>query len=128
MKYLFDTNFLIGLLRKKPDYILKYEQIAKEERSNISSITVTELFAGCRESELERTELLISKLAVIPIGKHIAKQAGKIIYHFSKRGKTIHREDAIIGVTAQFYHFVLITQNIKDFPMLYPTQIEEFPG
>ena len=126
MRYLLDTNFLIGFLRQNETYILKLKEIS-EPRPLISSITVVELYTGCRSSEIESTEDLLQRLGVINVSKYIAKEAGKIKYHFARRGKTIHTEDAIIGATAKIHHLVLITQNTKDFPMLYPSQIEEFP-
>lgn len=126
MRYLLDTNFLIGFLRQNENYILKLREIS-EPTPCISSITVVELYAGCRTTEMEATEELLQKLKVINVSRYLAKEAGKIKYHFARRGKTIHTEDAIIGTTAKLYHLTLLTQNIKDFPMLYPSQIEEFP-
>lgn len=127
MRYLLDTNFLIGFLRQNETYILKLKEIS-EPRPFISSITIVELYAGCRSSEIKVTEDLLQRLGVINVSKYIAKEAGKIKYHFAKRGKTIHTEDAIIGATAKIHHLTLITQNTKDFPMLYPSQIEGFPN
>ena len=94
----------------------------------ISAITVTELYAGCRAHEVKETEELLKRLVIINVNKHIAKEAGKIKYNFARRGKIIHTEDAIIGATTKIYHLILVTQNVKDFPILYPSQIEEFPA
>ena len=94
---------------------------------SISAITITEIYAGCREHEKNITENLLSSLFTIPVRGYIAKEAGKFIYSFARKGKVLDVADAIIGVTAQLKGLVLITQNVKDFPMLYPSQIEEFP-
>lgn len=126
MRHLLDTNFLIGILRKKDNFIQKYREISIEKQS-VSAITVTEIYAGCLEHETTPTKEFLQKLSIIPINEIIAKEAGKLIYHFSRRGKTIHTPDAIIGATTKLYHLTLITENTKDFPMLYPSQIEEFP-
>ena len=126
MEYLLDTNFLIGIIRRKKIFLEKFLSMTDDDLY-ISAITVTEIYAGCREHELQLTEGLIGGLIAMPATPLIAKIAGNLIKHYSLRGKKINTQDAIIGATAQFYHFVLLTQNVKDFPMLYPSQMEEFP-
>ena len=126
MKFLLDTNFIIGLLRKDENYISKFEEI-KSNNLYLSPLTVTEIYAGCKENEIEETEKLLQKAFTIPLSKLVSREAGLMIYHYSKRRKKIYIADAIIGATAKIHHLTLITQNIKDFPMLYPSQIERFP-
>ena len=126
MRFLLDTNFIIGFLREDKNYISKFEEI-KSNNLYISPLTVTEIYAGCRENEIKETENLLQKVLTIPLSKLVSREAGKMIYYYSKRGKKIYIADAIIGATAKIHHLVLITQNVKDFPMLYPSQIEEFP-
>ena len=126
MKLLLDTNFIIGLLRTDENYISKFEEI-KSNDLYISPLTVTEIYAGCRANEIGETENLLQKIFTIPLSKLVSREAGLMIYHYSKRGKKIYIADAIIGATAKIHHLTLITQNIKDFPMLYPSQIERFP-
>lgn len=126
MKYILDTNFLIGYLRKKEKFISKFEEIYTQSLS-ISVITVIEIYAGCKEHEKNITEELLSSLIIIPVRGQLAKEAGKIIYSFARKGKTLDIADTIIGTTAKLHHLTLITQNVKDFPMLYPSEIEEFP-
>ena len=126
MKFLLDTNFIIGLLREDKNYISKFEEI-KNNNLYISPLTVTEIYAGCRENEVKETENLLQKVLTIPLSKLVSREAGKMIYHYFNRGKKIYIADAIIGATAKIHHLVLITQNVKDFPMLYPSQIEGFP-
>ena len=126
MEYLLDTNFLVGIIRRKQIFLEKFLSMTDDDLY-ISAITVTEIYAGCREHELQLTEELLGGLIVIPTTLFVAKGAGKIIKYYSVRGKKINVQDAIIGATAQIHHLVLITQNIKDFPMLYPSQVEGFP-
>lgn len=126
MRFLLDTNFLIGVLRKDRNYLSKSEEI-KKNTLYASPVTITELYAGCRENEIQETENLLKQIRVLPLTKFISMEAGKLIYFYSKRGKKIHIADAIIGATAKIHRLTLITQNTKDFPMLYPSQIEGFP-
>lgn len=127
MNHLLDTNFLIGFLRKKMIFVEKLDELRRLEKLFISAMTVTEIYAGCRQNEIKVTNELLNSLAILSVSSYLAKEAGEIIYKFSKRGITIQTPDAIIGATAKLHHLTLITQNIKDFPMLYPSQIEEFP-
>ena len=126
MKYLLDTNFLIGVIRKKINFIEKYKEISFDKQK-ISAITVTEIYAGCREHEVSVTKEFIKRLSIISVNEYIAKEAGSLIYSFARKGITLHTPDAIIGATAKLYHLTLLTQNTKDFPTLYPSQIEKFP-
>jgi len=126
LKFLLDTNFIIGLLRKDKNYISKFEEI-KSNNLYLSPLTVVEIYAGCREHEIEETENLLQKVFTLSLSKLVSKEAGKMIYQYFKRGKKIYIADAIIGATAKIHHLTLITQNTKDFPMLYPSQIEKFP-
>lgn len=127
MRYLLDTNFLIGFLRGHEVYIRKLKEIVNSEHF-ISSITVTEIYAGCHRNEEDKTSEFLSKLVVIPVSAYIAREAGKLVYHYFTRGKKLYNEDAIIAATTKIHRLVLLTQNVKDFPMLYPSQIEKFPN
>ena len=127
MSYLLDTNFLIGFLRKKENHIKKFLEI-KNDKLYISTMSVLEIYAGCRESEINVTDQLINSLIILKVNTKIAREAGKNIVKLSKIGKTIHKEDAIIGITASLFNLTLLTQNTKDFPMLYLNQIEKFPN
>ena len=92
MKFLLDTNFIIGLLRKDKNYISTFEEI-KNNNLYISPLTVTEIYAGCRESEMEETEDLLQKVLTFPLSKLVSREAGKMIYNYSKRGKKIYIAD-----------------------------------
>ena len=53
-----------------------------------------------------------------PIDVSIADLAGQYVYQFARRGMTVHLEDALIGATTVTEGLVLVTANVRHFPML----------
>jgi predicted nucleic acid-binding protein len=118
MSVLLDTNFLIGLLRDIPSYWAYLEQLLEQIAPSISVITRAEIYAGCHPSEEEQTERLLNCFKSVPVDANIADMAGRFVYHYGRRGITLHLEDAMIGATAVSEQLILITQNVDHFPML----------
>jgi predicted nucleic acid-binding protein len=120
MRVLLDTNFLIGLLRGTQPYWRYLEQLLERTAPAISAVTRAEIYAGCHPSEEAATGNLLSCFKIVLIGSEIADLAGRYVYRFARRGVTLHLEDALIGATAVYEQFILITQNVGHFPMLVP--------
>ncbi len=118
MSILLDTNFLIGLLRGVQTYWVYFEQLLEQTTPSISVITRAEIYAGCHPSEEAETETLLSYLKSVPVDASIADTAGRFVYQYSRRGVTLHLEDAVIGATAVSEQLILVTRNVDHFPML----------
>jgi len=123
--YVLDTNVLILALRSDPralDFLDALER--KKERVCISVVTRTEILAGMRPHEEERTMELLDSLENLPVDEAIADRAGRLIYQYARQGIHISFPDAIIGATALHYDLTLATTNPRHFPMpelqLYP--------
>ena len=118
MSVLLDTNVLIGLLRGSPPYWQYLEKLLERTAVSISVVTRAEIYAGCHLTEEAETEKLLTLFKTVPVDGDIAEMAGRFVYRFSRRGVTLHLEDALIGATAINAHLILVTSNVGHFPML----------
>ena len=82
----------------------------------MSVVSVTEILAGMRKGEQERTEKLFSLFAVIDIDEQIARKAGEYLNEF-RLTKRVELGDALIAATAHVAGAELITRKIKHYPM-----------
>lgn len=87
-------------------------------------INVTEVFAGLRPSEEAPTLEFLRSLDYYEITWEAARQAGLMKREWASRGATLGVPDLMIAALAIQNDLVLITDNVKDFPMpelrLYP--------
>ena len=51
------------------------------------------------------------------MAREAAEQAGRYQADFGKRGRTIHTADALVAGTAKAHGAILLTDNVRDFPM-----------
>ena len=114
---LLDTNVLILHLREKPGIAEILTRWGEESDLYISVATRTEVLAGMRPHEEERTLALLNALVNLPVDEAIADQAGRLIYQYARQGFQFSFPDAIIAATALRYNLVLVTTNIRHFPV-----------
>lgn len=116
--YLLDTNVVILALRGVPQALNFLDTLNQtQEQSYISVVTRTEILAGMRPHEEERTMILLESLASILVNEVIADQAGRLIYQYARQGVQLSLPDAQIAATALHYNLTLVTTNTKHFPM-----------
>lgn len=126
--YLLDSNVLILHLRERPEITALLTQWGKESTLYISVATRTEILAGMRPHEEERTMELLDSLENLPVDEAIADQAGRLIYQYARQGIQLSFPDALIAATALHHDLTLATTNPKHFPIpelrLYPLDVE----
>jgi tRNA(fMet)-specific endonuclease VapC len=117
-QYILDTDICVFALRGK--YELDKKIIAVGiQNCFLSEITVAELKVGAEKSEFplknhQIVELFCNKMTILPICLAIdifAEEKAKL----QKSGQTISDFDLLIGATAIYHQFILITNNIKHF-------------
>ncbi len=118
MNHLLDTNFVIGLLRGAVSHWNYLNELLERTLPSLSAITHAEIFAGCHPVEEGATRELLDSFLTSPIDVAIADLAGRYVYQFARRGVTVHLEDALIGATTVRDGLVLVTANVRHFPML----------
>ena len=112
---LIDTDILINFLRgdvRSKELLLS---LAEESSIYCSVITVAEIHAGMRAHEREKTKELIDSLNIAEVSLEIAEKAGK--YKRDERGYALELDDCLLAATAFVKGAVLVTGNVKHYPM-----------
>ena len=127
--YILDTDISIFTIQGKYDL---GEKIVKAKYYNcfLSEITIAELFVGVESSQFKdenliATDTFIKKfqpLAISPIIPSFAKEKSRL----KTTGNIITDFDILIGVTAVFYDFILVTNNENHFSRIQDIKIENW--
>jgi tRNA(fMet)-specific endonuclease VapC len=118
MRYLLDTNAVIGLLN---DASSKLAQRARRERPDdiaISAIVAHELFYGAFKSERAAHNVaLVDSLqfVVLDFDKEDARQAGEVRALLASRGTPIDPYDVLIAGQARARKLTLVTHDTDEF-------------
>lgn len=119
---LLDTDVLIDFLRGVPQ--AKTLFVALPADCAISSLSVAELHVGvCDGSERAALGDLLETLQVIDLGQTIAAQGGLWRRDWGK-SHGVGLSDALIAATAVQTGRLLLSLNIKHFPMLSKAQVK----
>ncbi len=115
---LIDTNVIIDFLRGYPEAKTYFGAIPDKTELLISTITVTELYAGvANQEEEEQLKEFLQEYQIIAVDHILAKKGGLIKKEFwPSHGVGI--ADAVIAATAIKENAKLITLNLKHFPMV----------
>ena len=118
---IFDTDFLIGILRNDKGAILHLKKLLKQPNELfITHVTLWELYQGVYNSSkvevnLKQTEELIQFFTIIPFTQSIAKRFGFLLNDLRKRGTPIGVMDTLIASIALEKELPLITGNRSHF-------------
>jgi len=115
--YLLDTGILIRHLRNRPGYRELMYRLAQEGRLYIASFTRLEIVRGMRDHEREATFALLDALRTHPLDAPTADLAGEMIRAWQRKSITLSGPDAVIAASAIRCGAVLVTTNLRHFPM-----------
>ncbi|EMY70723.1 type II toxin-antitoxin system VapC family toxin [Leptospira vanthielii] len=130
MSYLIDTDIIIYSLKgneKVQNNLIEKKNISKA----ISVITYGELIFGAKKSKSREKNLAtvyrIGELfPVIELTKGIVETFGEVKATLQKKGNTVDDFDILIGSTALFLNYTLVTNNEKHFSMIPDLRIENW--
>ncbi|MCW7474811.1 type II toxin-antitoxin system VapC family toxin [Leptospira levettii] len=130
MSYLIDTDIIIYSL-KGNENVQKIFLERKNLSKAISVITYGELIFGAKKSKSREKNLAtvyrIGELfPVIEITKGIVETFGEVKATLQKKGNTVDDFDLLIGSTALFLNYTLVTNNEKHFSMIPGLSIENW--
>lgn len=111
IKYLLDTNFIIGLLKSSPDTLAVAERLGIEARQcGYNAITRMELlgFPGMSPNEEALIQQRLKHLTYLPLTPDIEDMAIKL-----RRKHAIKLPDAIIAACSLVHGSVLLTHDQK---------------
>ena len=116
--YLLDTTVLIGHLRGDEAVVkLLLDLLADQHSLGTSCVNIAEVERGIRPKERRAANVLLSRLCFLDTTREAAIRAGRYQAEFEKRGQTIHTADALIAGTVRAHGAILLTDNVRDFPM-----------
>lgn len=131
--YLFDTDILSNLVKKRPSpYLIERLRVIPQEKQYISSITIGEIVYGAFKSDQKEKHLIQLKDKLIPLVQLIPfdmKEAfayGEIRSILEKSGTPLNDTDLMIAATAVANNLVLITGNEKHFSVIKNLQVENW--
>jgi tRNA(fMet)-specific endonuclease VapC len=116
--FLLDTTVLIAHLRgdsTATDLLL--DLLAGNHSLGTSCVNVAEVERGTRPKERKAVSTLLSRLRFLQTNREAAVRAGRYQADFEKHGRTIHTPDALVAGTARAHGAILLTDNVRDFPM-----------
>ena len=109
IKYLLDTNIIIGLCQHNPTIlsILQAQKI-KTDQCAYSAITRMELlgYPAITTKDIQVIEALLARMTYLSITAPIEDKAIEI-----RRNQQLKLPDAIIAATAQYYQLELLTMD-----------------
>lgn len=97
-----------------------------EQDAALSVVTLVELTHGIyrartdadRERRRAFTQELRRDMAVVPVTAEIAELAGRIEGEQAARGVSIAFEDLLIGATALYMNYAVVTLNVRHFQLI----------
>ena len=116
--YLLDSSVIIDTInRKKGRGELLMELLRQGHLLACCPINVTEVYAGMRPHEELRTTELLHSLQLCPISYAAARLAGSFKRDHARKGITLSTTDATIAAVAVHNQLILMTDNVKHYPM-----------
>lgn len=116
--YLLDTTVLIAHLRGDEGVTrLLLDLLADRHWLGTSCVNVAEVERGVRPGERDAVRALLGRLRFLETTREAATRAGRYQRELEKRGRTIHTADALVAGTARAHGAIVLTDNVRDFPM-----------
>jgi tRNA(fMet)-specific endonuclease VapC len=131
--YLFDTDILSNLVKKRPSsYLIERLRGIPQDKQYISSITIGEIVYGAFKSDqkekylIQLKDKLIPLVQLIPFDKKEAFAYGEIRSILEKSGTPLNDTDLMIAATAVANNLVLITGNESHFSRIKSMRVENW--
>ena len=135
MAYLFDTDAISELWRKKPSkrYLDWVARVGRDEQFT-SAVVIGELFKGAYRSE-RRGRLLgviedevLPRFTVLAYDTEVARVYGQTRATLEQSGLTVAEADLQIGATALYGGLTVVTGNVRHFAMIPGLELHDVRG
>jgi predicted nucleic acid-binding protein len=125
MPYLFDTDAISELWRKKPSkrYLEWVAQVGRDEQFT-SAVVIGELFKGAYRSEKRERFLrviedeVIPRFTVLAYDTEVARVYGQTRAMLERTGANVAEADLQIGATALYSGLTVVTGNVRHYAMI----------
>ncbi len=117
-RYLLDTTALIDFSKnREPARSKLLSIIENNDDVGVCAITVAEFYTGIPPETRTVWDEFMQSVTYWDISLNAAMKAGKDRYFFARQGISISTTDALIAAVAHEQDAILVTNNIKDYPM-----------
>lgn len=118
-RLLLDTTVLIDLSKNFGDVLTSLNAVvASGGILGVCAISVAEFLAGVPAPQRGRWERWIADFEYWDISREAAVLAGVFRFDLARQGRALQIPDALMAATAVVTDSILVTNNIKDYPML----------
>jgi predicted nucleic acid-binding protein len=128
--YLFDTDAISELLRRKPlAAYLHWVRTVPREDQFISAVSVGELYHGAYRSQARDRHLtnieerVLAAVTIVPYDAAVAKVFGRVRAELEAAGTRLADADLQIAATALHHGLELVTGNVRHFSRIHGLQI-----
>jgi predicted nucleic acid-binding protein len=109
---------LIGHLRGDAAITgLLLDLLSAQHSLGTTCVNVAEVERGIRPREQRAANAWLNRLSFVETTREAAVGAGRHQAEFERRGRTLHTADALVAGTARAHGAILLTDNVRDFPM-----------
>lgn len=116
--FLLDTDVLIDVCRGREPVATWVRSLPEQGHALCCcDITIAEYYSGEARGAYPRRDALVSSLLYLETPVEVAEVAGKFRHTFAARGIALSTQDVLIAATAAHHGAVVLTRNVKDFPM-----------
>lgn len=120
MAYLFDTDTISAVLRRRPDLAVARRLAAVPADEQFTSvITLGELLFGAlrrqRTDLVDRIEAIAERVPVLPFHEAAARTYARLRAELERRGTALAEPDLRIAAIARTFDLVLVTGNERHF-------------
>jgi len=116
--HLLDSDTIIDYLVRRPPAISLLRRLDEQgETLCVCDVVLTEAHSGFSEQARAEAEGFFASLRYLPTGPEAAIQAGMWRYQYRRQGRQLSTQDCLIAATAYLHGAVLVTGNLRDFPM-----------
>ncbi len=123
-RYLLDTTALIDFSRgREPALSWIRERIQSGDELAVCAVNVAEFYTGVPPERRAIWDTFVSSLRYWEITAEAARRAGCLRHDAARGGRTLSTADALVGAVVQERGAVIVTDNVKDYPMLASDQI-----
>ncbi len=127
--YLLDTTALIDLSKSvEPTTGFIRQLSAAGEDLGVNPISIAEFYAGLTPGEHPDWDEFFASLTFYPISYEASIQAGKWRASFRTRGIQLSTTDTLIAAVASEVGAIVLTSNVKHFPMQVRVLDPRAPG
>ncbi len=117
-RYLLDANELINFARAKQPFASRVqEMLDSSDEIGVSPVCVAEFFSNLHENRRQRWVALLRDLEFWPATFEDGVAAGIYRYQAARAGRPLSTPDTLIAATARRVGAIVVTENLKDFPM-----------